>query len=100
MRILQKKVNFINSGHVGHGPLGRDCRKKNFPPLMMWEKTVFESTIGVPFRKKKKKTKWNPCPGQSVWLPGYIRCLGFEKGVANEFEYTFFHRNVKLIHKR
>ena len=55
MRILQKKVNFINSGHVGHGPLGRDCRKKKFPPLMMWEKTVFESTIGVPFRKKKKK---------------------------------------------
>ena len=55
MRILQKKVNFINSGHVGHGPLGRDCGKKNFPPLMMWEKTVFESTIGVPFRKKKKK---------------------------------------------
>ena len=54
MRILQKKVNFINSGHVGHGPLGRDCRKKNCPPLMMWEKTIFDSTIGVPFRKKQK----------------------------------------------
>ena len=51
---ITKKVNFINSGHVEHGPLGRDCRKKNYPPLMMWEKTVFDSTIGVPFRKKQK----------------------------------------------
>ena len=52
---ITKKVNFINSGHVGHGPLGRDCRKKNCPPLMMWEKAVFDSTVGVPFRKKQKK---------------------------------------------
>ena len=51
---ITKNENFINSGHVGNGTLGETAIKKIAPPLMMWQKTVFDSTIGVLFRNDKK----------------------------------------------
>ena len=39
---ITKNVNFINSGHVGNGPLGGDRSQKNSPPLRMCQKMVFD----------------------------------------------------------
>ena len=51
---ITKNVNFINSGHLGDGPLVGEHRKKDCPTLMMWQKTVFHSAIGVLCINNKK----------------------------------------------